>query len=68
MIGAGRFEVAGGGGSWLLLNGDIQCTLERIDGAQMGRERSVAYIFYLALQYEFNFIKLLRSTIKTLCQ
>lgn len=69
MIEAGLFEgLREAGGSWLMLNGDIQCTLEGIDEAQMGREKVLLIFFYLALQYEFNFIKLLRSTIKTLCQ
>lgn len=51
---AGLFEVAGGGGSWLMLNGDIQCILEGIDEAQMGREKCCLYFFILP--YSMNLI------------
>ena len=51
---AGLFEVAGGGGSWLMLNGDIQCILEGIAEAQMGREKCCLYFFILP--YSMNLI------------
>ena len=54
----GLSDIAGGGGSWLMLNADIQCTLEGIDEAQMGREKCCSYFSYLTLLYEFNFIRL----------
>lgn len=45
----GLSDIAVGGGSWLMLNADIQCTLEGIDEAQMGREKCCFFLYCLTV-------------------